>query len=151
MLGQCRVALLGVKLATGPFTTGGPHIFDRPRRAAYDALGLPIAKFERAAPELVSIGSGIDTIRMRVSVPHERVDYTISLCKQFAKEREICRARQLSFISRVIRWRRPYIADLFALARKSATCGGSHIRMRASLRVSIQWWIDALTDSHGCR
>ena len=57
-----------------------------------DALGLPIAKFEGPAPELVFIGSGIDTTRMRVFVPRERVDYTISLLrtwlrKQFAKER----------------------------------------------------------------
>ena len=80
-----------------------------------DALGLPIAKFEGPAPELVFIGSGIDTIRMRVFVPRERVDYTISLLrtwlrKQFAKEREILSlAGQLSFISRVIRWGRPYI------------------------------------------
>jgi hypothetical protein len=79
-----------------------------------DALGLPIAKFEGPAPELVFIGSGIDTIRMRVFVPHERVDYTISLLrtwlrKQFAKEGEIMSlAGQLSFISRVIRWGRPY-------------------------------------------
>ena len=34
-----------------------------------DALGLPIAKFEGPAPELVFIGSGIDTIRRRVFVP----------------------------------------------------------------------------------
>ena len=118
-----------------------------------DALGLPIAKFEGPAPELVFIGSGIDTVRMRVFVPRERVDYTNSLLrawlrKQFAKEHEILSlAGQLSFISRVIRWGRPYIADLFALARKSASRGARHIRLPASLRVSIQWWIDALAAS----
>jgi hypothetical protein len=118
-----------------------------------DALGLPIAKFEGPAPELVFIGSGIDTVRMRVFVPRERVDYTSRLLrawlrKQFAKEHEILSlAGQLSFISRVIRWGRPHIADLFALARKSASRGARHIRLPASLRVSIQWWIDALAAS----
>ena len=65
--------------------------------------------------------------RMRVFVPPERVVHTVGLLnewlhKQFAKEREIMSlAGQLSFISRVIRWGRPYIADLFALARKSSS------------------------------
>ena len=85
-----------------------------------DALGLPIAKFEGPAPGLVCIGSGIDTTRMRVFVPRERVDYTINISllrpwlhTQFAKERKIISLTgQLSVISHVIRWGRPYIADL---------------------------------------
>ena len=92
---------------------------------------------------------------MRVFVPPERVVHTVSLLnewlrKQFAREREIMSlAGQLSFISRVIRWGRPYISDLFALARKSSARGARHIRLPASLRTSLQWWIDALTLSPG--
>ena len=56
-------------------------------------------------------------------------------------------AGQLSFISRVIRWGRPYIADLFALARKSSSRGARHVHLPSSLRSSLQWWIDALTIS----
>ena len=134
-----------------PDGTDFPHA-DRARAriiGVCDALGLPIAKFEGPAPELVFIGSGIDMTRMRVFVPPERVVHTVSLLnewlrKQFAREREIMSlAGQLSFISRVIRWGRPYISDLFALARKSS----ARIRLPASLRTSLQWWIDALTIS----
>ena len=56
-----------------PSRHGADHPYaDRIREriiSVCDALGLPIAKFEGPAPELVFIGSGIDVTRMRVFVP----------------------------------------------------------------------------------
>jgi len=118
-----------------------------------DALGLPIAKFEGPAPSLVFVGTGIDSTLMRAFIPPERVAFTIELLhtwmhKKVAREREIqSLAGQLSFASRVVRWGRPHIADLFALASRGRA---RHVRLPPALRVSLRWWLAALAASPWC-
>ena len=70
------------------------------------------------------VGTGIDTTLMRAFIPPEHVAYTIELLhmwmhKKLALEREIqSLAGQLSFAARVVRWGRPHLANLFALASR---------------------------------
>ena len=118
-----------------------------------DALGLPLAKFEGPAPSLVFVGTGIDTTLMRAFIPPERVAYTVELLhtwmhKKLAREREIqSLAGQLSFAARVVRWGRPHIADLFALASRGRA---RHVRLPPALRISLRWWLAALAASPWC-
>ena len=98
------------------------------------------------------LGTGIDTDSMRVFVPEQRLAFVLGLLrdwrtKRSAKVRDILSlAGQLSFLTRVVRWGSPHIAQLFALGHAGRSLG-AHVTLPQSLGISLQWWVDALTAS----
>ena len=98
------------------------------------------------------LGTGIDTDSMRVFVTEQRLAFVLGLLrdwrtKRSAKVRDILSlAGQLSFLTRVVRWGSPHIAQLFALGHAGRSLG-AHVTLPQSLGISLQWWIDALTAS----
>ena len=139
-----------------PLPTGPDHAHAAATRdriiCVCEALGLPIAKFEGPSSRLVFLGTGIDTDSMRVFVPEQRLAFVLGLLrdwrtKRSAKVRDILSlAGQLSFLTRVVRWGSPHIAQLFALGHAGRSLG-AHVTLPQSLGISLQWWIDALTAS----
>jgi hypothetical protein len=131
-----------------------------PRRALHDrrqdaalaqiytsthALGVPIAKVEGPTTSLVFIGTAIDTVRMIAFIPPDKLaeaitDFMLWQTREYASQKQWqSLAGTLEWLTRVVLWGRPHIAQAIRLSTKRRGA-----RASPTFRHEISWWISVL-------
>ena len=108
-------------------------------------LGVPIAKVEGPTTSLTFIGTAIDTVRMIAFIPPAKLaaaiaDFMLWQTRMFATQKQWqSLAGTLEWLTRVVLWGRPHIAQAIRLSTKRR---GAHTS--ATFRHEISWWISVL-------
>jgi hypothetical protein len=108
-------------------------------------LGVPIAKVEGPTTSLVFIGTAIDTVRMIAFIPPAKLaaaiaDFMLWQTRMFATQKQWqSLAGTLEWLTRVVLWGRPHIAQAIRLSTKRR---GAHTS--PTFRHEISWWISVL-------
>ena len=108
-------------------------------------LGVPIAKVEGPTTSLVFIGTAIDTVRMIAFIPPDKLataiaNFMLWQTRLFATQKQWqSLAGTLEWLTRVVLWGRPHIAQAIRLSTKRR---GAHTS--PTFRHEISWWISVL-------
>ena len=106
---------------------------------------MPIAKVEGPTTSLVFIGTAIDTVRMIAFIPPDKLaeaitDFMLWQTREFASQKQWqSLAGMLEWLTRVVLWGRPHIAQAIRLSTKRRGA-----RASPTFRHEISWWISVL-------
>ena len=121
-----------------------------------EQLGFPIAqtKIEGPTTVITFLGIHIDTIKMELRLPMEKLDDLLSLLKRWLRKRKATKREllsligKLSFAAKVVPAGRIFLRRLIDLST-SAKKLHHHIYLSTSARADIQWWQDFLPGWNG--
>ena len=120
-------------------------------------LGFPIAegKIEGPTAVITYLGIVLDTIKMELCLPHDKLEALLQLLRQWTMPKKRTTKRELlsligklSFAAKVVPAGHIFLRRLIDLST-SVKKLHHHITLTASARADIQWWLDFLPGWNG--
>ena len=111
------------------------------------ALGVPLAmeKLEGPADHLTFLGIVVDSGRMELRLPEDKLQRILALVSQWQQRKSCTKRELLSLIgylqhaARMVRQGRPFLRRMIDLS-SSVTELHHHIRLRGGFKSDLQWW-----------
>ena len=119
-------------------------------------LGIPVAAHKCTDPTtcLVFLGIQIDTIKMQISLPQEKLERLKGLLREW-ETKKCCTRRELESLighlqhaAKVVRPGRRFITGMLSLLRV-ATKPHHHIRLNQGFRADLLWWFTFVSSWNG--
>ena len=111
------------------------------------SLGVPLALAKQEGPTqwLVFLGIGLDTARLELHLPEEKLRRLVDMISTWQARRSCTKKELLSLIghlqhaTRIIKPGRPFLRRMIDLSMSVRELH-HHIRLRAGFHTDLQWW-----------
>ena len=122
------------------------------------SLGVPLALAKQEGPtkQLVFLGIGLDTAKLELHLPDEKLRRLVDMISSWQARRSCTKKELLSLIghlqhaTRIVKPGRPFLRRMMDLSM-SARELHHHIRLRSGFHSDLQWWVLFLRRWDGIR
>ena len=135
-------------LFVGPLGTGECGVSLQLAERICKRLGVPLAVEKREGPAqvLVFLGIILDSVRMELRLPEEKLQRMPAMVEEWLPRRSCTKKELLSLIghlqhaARIVKPGRPFLRRMIDLSSSTQELH-HHIRLRGEFKSDLQWWL----------